>query len=162
MINFIKKKINIKLKSTFISVKGPLGTLSKKLPVSVKFLQNNSYFVEKNHLFAFKQFIYNVLYSISYGWFYELFITGKGFKLFFYKKFLAFDLGYSSLFLYKNTVDRIKLLNIQQKIILFSTHKQEVSNLIAELKKFYFKDQYQGRGVFFKEEKIKIKKVKKI
>jgi len=79
-----------------------------------------------------------------------------------YKNSLAFDLGYSSLFLYKNKSNITKLLNIQNKIIGFSTDKNEISNLISSLKKFYFKDEYQGRGIFFKNEKIKIKKIKKI
>lgn len=161
-MKFKKKDLIIKFKKNLLICTGPLGNLEIPLASKYKYVKQNTYFLKKKDLFTFKEIIQRSLHSVSNGWFFELYIKGKGFKLFTYKDYLAFDLGYSNLFLFKNKLKSIKVLNIKQKIIAFSTNKNDVSNLIATLKNFYFKDQYQGRGLFFKDEKIELKKVKKI
>lgn len=80
--------------------------------------------------------------------------------MFKFKHSIAFDLGYSSLFLYKNKDNLIKLKYFKTKMQIFGFDKQKINNLIGSLKRFYFKDKYHNKGIFVKNEKLLVKRKK--
>ncbi len=86
---------------------------------------------------------------------------GGFFSLFYFKKkYLAFDLGYSSLVLFKPSKN-INIILKKNYILIFGKDKNKVSNAVYRIKNFIARDSYKGKGIYFDKESILIKKVNK-
>lgn len=157
-----KKKNNFYFNKNYIIVQGKLGKIKHKVNLSgIYIIKENKLFINKNKLKFFKNLINNLLHSVNTGWQKQIKIEGKGFKLIKYKGYLSFDLGYSNLFLYKNTnSENIKLHQSKYKIILFSKNLDLLNKIIFNIKNFYYHDKYHNKGIFTqKEKKIIFKKL---
>ena len=153
---YIKLKNNkIKFKDNWIIITGPLGQVKYKLSKELFFFTKTSFFLKKKSSFFFYNLIKFLLNSVNYGWHFEFNINGKGFKLFEYNKNLAFDLGYSNLFLFKNKNKNIKIIILRKKLIFYSIFKNKIFNLIHIFKSFYHIDKYHQKGLSFKNDKKK-------
>lgn len=74
---------------------------------------------------------------------------------------IALDLGYSNLITYK-PCSFIKIKNLKNKIVLFGTNKEDLNNIATRLKNYARPDSYKGKGIWFKNEILKLKKKSKI
>ena len=160
---FIKKekKVNILFQNNSIKIKGPLGFITRKISSDFIILTKKKIFFKKSKIIYFKNLLLSLIKSISFGWILEFNLKGKGFKLFKFKDFLAFDLGYSNLFLFKVKNRNIKLLHSGSRVILFGLNKIILNNFRNIFKKFYYFDKYHNKGLFFKKEK-KLMIIKKL
>jgi len=155
-MNLLKLKTNqIKLNKMQIEVTGPLGIVTYKLPRKLIIFNDvsNSFYIKKKKKLFFYNLLTFLLNSVTYGWYFEFDIKGKGFKLFEYNQNLAFDLGYSNLFLFKNKNKNIKIFIHNKKIIVYSIFKEKIFQLIHVFKGFYHIDKYHHKGLSFKNDK---------
>ena len=114
------KKVCFYVKDRVITISGNLGKLNYTLPTDYINIQNNKIFVPKNQFYYFENKLKSLFWSVNKGWSYQLDIKGKGFKLFKYKDYLSFDLGYSNLFLFKNKNNSLSIYSTKYKIIINS------------------------------------------
>jgi len=154
----LNKKIILFIEDKKFKIKGPLGIIDMYFNFDFYNIDKSIIFVSKRNLKHLIKNIKRCIYSVCYGWLSEINLSGIGFKMFRFNDFIAFDLGYSSLFLYKNKSNSIKLKYEKTKMQIFGFDKNEIQNLISSFKRFYFKDKYQGKGIFFKNEIPLLKK----
>jgi large subunit ribosomal protein L6 len=91
-----------------------------------------------------------------------LILKGLGLKIFFNNKTrsLEFKLGYSHILILK--VDKEIFVGIKKNIIfLQSLNKEKLGNFSFKIKNLRHPDCYRGKGIWYKNEKIKMKQVKK-
>jgi len=161
-INKYKKKIKVIKKSNTLFVIGPLGTININLKAYIHNLNDTTrIFIKNTSLRFFFNKIKFSFKSITSGYFKELILNGIGYKCFKINDKIALDLGYSCLILYKPT-EQIKFKNLKNKILLFSTNKEYLNNVIILLKNYSIPNNYKGTGLLFKNEHIKLKKKAKI
>ncbi|MDH3004575.1 MAG: 50S ribosomal protein L6 [Candidatus Shikimatogenerans sp. JK-2022] len=169
----IPENIYIKKKKDYIYIKGKLGKLKQKLNknIKIKIVSNKLYLINKkknNKKYKslhglFRMLIYNMIYGVSIGYKKQLELVGIGYKAETNKngRILILNIGYSHTIVFHACkeifieVDNIKGNNTI--INLYSIDKQLlglVANKIRSLKK---PDPYKGKGIRYKNEKIKIK-----
>lgn len=168
-IKLIEKKENFTIKLTkveinptscnkIISVSGKLGTadyIFHNQPISVKdddIYGYNSKFIKNK--------IEKLIEGVTSGWTFELNLNGIGFKAFKIEDWYCLDLGFSNLIKYK-PVDKIKIKNMKNKVILYSIDKDYLKQVGLNLQKFSYPDVYKGKGITLKNQVIKIKKKSK-
>lgn len=75
-------------------------------------------------------------------------MIGRGFKLFRYKSFVAFDLGYSNLFLFKGKNNILSMHATKHKVLLSSVDKSILGSLSSRIRGFYSLDKYHNKGIY--------------
>jgi len=156
-INKYKKKIKIIVYNNKLEVIGPLGSLT--FPFNI--LKNdNNIFINKDVLIFFINKIKTLFRSVSVGWYKELNFKGIGYKCFKMEENIALDLGYSNLIIYK-PIQNIQVKNLKNKIVLFSINKEHLNNVSILLKNYSIPDPYKGKGIWLKNDIIKLKKKSK-
>lgn len=91
-----------------------------------------------------------------------LILKGLGLKVRFDQitNFLEFKLGFSHLCLF--AIDKEITVRIKKNILFFqSINKEKLGNFLYKIKSLRFPDVYKGKGIWYKNEKIKLKVVKK-
>ena len=157
------KKIRVEKLGNFLKITGPLGCLIYKFSHLNFHIFENSFFMAKKIIYFFKNKIKITFNSVVRGWFFELQFKGLGYKSFRLRNgFLAFDLGYTNLVTLRIRDDLIKIKNFKNKIVLFSIDNEYLSNLAFFLKNFSTLDPYKGKGIFFSNEIINLKKKREI
>jgi len=84
-------------------------------------------------------------------WFFNLYLLGLGYKVFIYKNFIIFKLGFSHYIKLKIPLDILIFFRSKSKIILFSKNYNLLSNFISKLKSFKDFNFYKGKGITFFE-----------
>jgi len=74
---------------------------------------------------------------------------------------IALDVGYSNLITYK-PCSTIKIKNFKNKIVLFGINRDDLNNVAACLKNYCQPDIYKGKGIWFRNETLKLKKKSRI
>lgn len=155
-INKYKKKIKITKHQNHFEIKGPLGTLNH----DYSYLNNKSssnLFIKKSYETFFINKIKSLFRSVSVGWYKELIFKGIGYKCFKIDDKIALDIGYSNLILYKPT-NNIKVKNLKGKIAFFSIDQEYLNNVTNSLKNYSIPDKYKGKGIWVKDQVVKLKK----
>lgn len=155
-INKYKKKIKIIVYKDKIEIIGPLGSLT----FPYQNIINKHIFIKKNMFIFFVNRIKTLFRSVSVGWYKELSFKGIGYKCFKMEEKIALDLGYSNLILYKPT-ENMQIKNLKSKIVLFSINKEYLNNVAILLKNYSIPDTYKGKGIWLKNDVIKLKKKSK-
>lgn len=155
-INKQKKRIKVIQFTNHIAITGPLGSIQYPF-TQFKSKITNSFYLQKNQERFLINKIKTLFKSVSSGWFKELNLNGIGYKSFKMEDKIALDLGYSNLILYKPTAS-IKIKNLKNKLILFSINKDYLNNIATILRNFSKPDVYKGKGIVFKNQKLKLKK----
>ena len=93
-----------------------------------------------------------------------LILKGLGLKVnikkFFLESCLEFKLGYSHLLVLQ--IDKEIFIRIKKNILfLQSINKEKLGNFIFKIKSLKRPDSYKGKGIWYKNEKIRLKQVKK-
>jgi len=147
------KKNTIYISSSSLEIQGPKGNIVWPLPQSFIYVKKSALFIPRKYYRMFLQTLANLLTLTNKGWHREISIKGRGFKLFKFKDYIAFDLGYSNLFLYKNNINNISLHSSKQKLIFSSVNKSVLGDIIHKMKKFYKLDRYHSKGLHTPEDK---------
>lgn len=158
----LSKGVQATLKDSTLEIKGPKGTLSRKIPpdISVK-IQEGEILVHRSsdsrehrsfHGLT-RNLIANMVHGVTTGFSRILEINGVGYKSQVKGRALEFNLGYSHpiLFPLKQGVDALVEKNI---ITISGVNKEDVGQTAANIRALRPPEPYKGKGIKYKEEKI--------
>lgn len=157
-------KVNINFENLKLIIKGPLGMLERDYSTNnnIKILNNNTLLIKKKFYNTFLKELEKLVVGVSYGWYFDLLIFGRGFNFRLIKKdnknYLRIKIGYSH-FVYYELPKSIYVVTSRKKnrIILFSLNFWEVSKVALQVRSIRSKHTYKIQGIKFNEENLIIK-----
>ncbi|MFZ2189942.1 MAG: 50S ribosomal protein L6 [Candidatus Magasanikiibacteriota bacterium] len=161
--------VTVDLKTDEILVKGPKGTLTRKLndKVSVKIednvisvsVKNEDEKSERSLWGTFSSHIQNMVTGVTTGFKKQLEINGVGYKVAMQGKDLKLEVGYSHSVVYK--IPETVTAGVEKNLItLESSNKELLGNVAAEIRKIRKPEPYKGKGIKYLEEVIRRKEGK--
>ncbi|MDD3048901.1 MAG: 50S ribosomal protein L6 [Bacilli bacterium] len=166
----IPEGVTVELDSNVLTVKGHKGQLLLNIPTNVIVkIEDNELTVErKNEQIKSKQIhgtinalISNMMEGVSKGYEKGLEIVGVGYRFQVKDKTLVINAGYSHQVEIR-IPDVLKLESISNtEIVIKGIDKQAVGELAAEIRKVREPEPYKGKGIRYKNEKIRRKEGKK-
>ena len=168
---YIRKNFKLIIYKNSIYFLGNLGTLKfkidnfkKNLPF-FKVLKNGKFFLKlsmkSEKVRSFFKIFHKYIYGISFGWFFNLKFKGRGFNIFVYKNLLKFNIGLSHCIFFLIPFS-IKIKCTKENIYLYSINFNKIYNLAYKIKKLREIDSYKGKGIYYQNQKIILKAIKKI
>ncbi len=165
----IPQGVEVEVDGHMVTVKGPKGTLSKKLHNDMIITkEDNAIHVErpsdhKNHRSLHgltRTLINNMVIGVSTGFSKKLLMTGVGYKAAMQGKKLVLNVGYS----HPVEIDPGEDLSIEvpapTEIIVKGIDKEKVGALAANIRSIREPEPYKGKGIRYENERI-IRKVGK-
>ncbi len=167
---FIPENVFYKLYDDYISFKGPKGEnklfFYNRVNVSIN---NNIIEVNCNNTIdnfkayhgLYRSLINKTLISVVTGFEKKLKVIGIGYKVFLVNNVLELFLGYSHSvkFIIPNDI-MVKIESKGNVIILESLNYELLGNISAKIRNLKPPEPYNGKGIFYFDEKIKIKEGK--
>lgn len=154
-----------------ITINLPILLKTNKLKTNLYFYYNKNLDIQKNYnSFFFKKLynniLLNLLYSLHRNYIVTLLLIDKnkdGYKILTKDKSLIFKLGKSHDLVYNiNKNFNIKLGRKAKSIKITSNNLQDLITFVLNIRKHRLPEPYKGKGVLFKYEKIKRKKIRKL
>jgi len=149
-----------------VTVKGPLGTLTEKLPAEMDIkIENNQVIVTRpNDLKKMKSYhgltrtlIANMVTGVTQGYQKVLEINGVGYRAQKQGKKLILSLGYSHPVEMEDPEGLETVLEGQNKITVKGINKQKVGQYAAEIREKRKPEPYKGKGIKYADETIRRK-----
>jgi large subunit ribosomal protein L6 len=190
MIKFFKKNIikipkNISVyfcQNNILTLVGPLGIKSIELKTQVKFFSKKNYilvtkipFFDKKNILendnkklsnTYISIIKQIIQEISKKSKHKLNLIGVGYRAILLTSFtftiLQLKLGYSHLIFIRIPKDLTIICPKPTKIFLYGNLQQKINKLSFLIKSYKMPEPYKGKGIFYINEKIDLKKGKKI
>jgi len=190
MIKFFKKNIikipkNISVyfcQNNILTLVGPLGIKSIELKTQVKFFLSKNYilvtkipFFDKKNILendnkklsnTYISIIKQIIQEISKKSKHKLNLIGVGYRAILLTSFtftiLQLKLGYSHLIFIRIPKDLTIICPKPTKIFLYGNLQQKINKLSFLIKSYKMPEPYKGKGIFYINEKIDLKKGKKI
>jgi len=169
----IPEGVEVSLDGNKITTKGPKGTLEFRFRnevIDVKVEDNKISVTRKNELKTSKQLhgttnaiINNMLIGVSQGFKREIEINGVGYKFQMQGDKIVVSAGYSHT-VTVNIPGNIKVEMPEKSVTelaISGCDKQAVSEFAANIRKIRKPEPYKGKGIKFKEERIRRKEGKK-
>jgi large subunit ribosomal protein L6 len=163
----IPKNVTVEINTGIIEVKGPKGELSWNLPDRIKVSLNDGAIlversgdskVEKALHGLTRSVINNMIIGVSNGYQRVLEIVGVGYKAQVAGHKLILSLGYSHAIEYQLPQGVTASVDAKQiQITLNSIDKQQLGHVASSLRGLRSPDAYKGKGIRYKDEKIKLK-----
>jgi large subunit ribosomal protein L6 len=101
--------------------------------------------------------VQNMLKGVSAGYVKELNLVGVGYRASTSSNTLEMNLGYSHPIKYQIPKGVSAKVNANTNIVLESADKQLLGQVCAEIRKYRPPEPYKGKGILFKDEKLKRK-----
>lgn len=146
-----------------MKIKGILGEILLKIPSNINLRLKEkklSIFLKKKGIFfSFEKYLKYALIGVSYGWFLNLEVVGRGYSVALQKNFLIFNIGFSHCVLFflpfnfKCKIEEKK----KSKFLLFSNDYNKLKILSSLIKKIKPINIYKGSGIKYLNEFIKLK-----
>lgn len=166
----IPEKVEVKVTSSAVEVKGPKGSLKFILPAKVKVsVESGSVLVARDndeqdarslHGLCRSQ-IFNMVKGVSTGFVRELDINGVGYRAEVKGKELHMALGYSHPVIYPLPAGISAEVDAKRtKITLTGIDKQLLGNTAAKVRSFRPPEPYRGKGIKYTEETVRRKEGK--
>ncbi len=162
----IPEKVNVELKDRSVSVSGPKGNLSLKLPspISVE-IREKEIIVKragedkktKSLHGTFRALINNMVIGVTEGFKKELEIVGMGYKVQLKGTNLILQLGFSHSVEIPIPEDLKVTLGGANKITIEGIDKQRVGQFAAQLRAIYPPEPYKGKGIRYAQEVVRKK-----
>ncbi|WP_033160831.1 50S ribosomal protein L6 [[Mycoplasma] collis] len=166
----IPENTNVTIDNTLVTIAGKLGQLTREFSplIAIKVVENKLYTERSNELKTTKQLhgttnslISSMLKGVSVGFQKEIEIKGVGYKAALKGKQIEISAGYSHL-VYIDIPDELKIeIPKATTIIVSGTDKQKVGQLAANIRAVRPPSPYSGKGIMYKDEKIRRKEGKK-
>lgn len=164
LTNFNKYgNININFENNKLILKGPLGSIEKEYNLkNLKILSNNVLLIKKNFYFTFLKELEKLIIGISYGWYFDLAIFGRGFSFRLYTKnnqnYIKIKIGYSH-FVYYELPKTVYVIISKKKnrFVLFGLNFWEVSKVALQIRNIRSKHTYKIQGIKYFDENIIVK-----
>lgn len=166
----IPEKVDVTLNAAEISVKGPLGTLSRKLSPSVlvKKVENRLEFQandQSNQANAMsgtmRALVSNMVVGVSSGFEKKLALVGVGYRAQAQGDKLNLTLGFSHPVVHQLPNGVKAETPTQTEIILKGADRQQVGQVAADIRAYRSPEPYKGKGVRYVGEQIVLKETKK-
>jgi len=164
----VPPKVEVTLGTGQISVKGPLGTLSREFGPSVTVERDGEELVFKAaHEDAsalqgtLRALVANMVKGVTQGFEKRLTLVGVGFRAQAAGDKINLSLGFSHPVVH--TMPKgVKVETPQQtEIVVKGVDKQQVGQVAAEIRAYRPPEPYKGKGVRYVDERVKLKETKK-
>lgn len=164
----LPEKIEVTLATGEISVKGPLGTLSRKFGPQVTIEQSGQELVFKAAndearalQGTLRALVANMVKGVSQGFEKKLTLVGVGYRAQAAGDKLNLSLGFSHPVVH-SMPKGVKVETPQQtEILVKGIDKQQVGQVAAEIRAYRPPEPYKGKGVRYFDERVVIKETKK-
>ncbi|MGZ8201925.1 MAG: 50S ribosomal protein L6 [Burkholderiales bacterium] len=166
----VPEKVDVTVKHDEISVKGPLGTLTRTLSPRVKIerIENRLEFkVNDNSRQAnalsgtTRAIVANMVTGVTKGFEKKLSLVGVGYRAQAQGDKLNLTLGFSHPVAHPLPQGVKAETPTQTEIIIKDTDKQAVGQVAAEIRRYRAPEPYKGKGVRYTGEQIVLKETKK-
>lgn len=166
----IPEKVDVTLNASEISVKGPLGTLSRKLSpnVQVQKIENRIEFtVSDNSSLAnamsgtMRALVSNMVVGVSKGFEKKLSLVGVGYRAQAQGDKLNLTLGFSHPVVHRLPNGVKAETPTQTEIVIKGADRQQVGQVAADIRAYRSPEPYKGKGVRYVGEQIVLKETKK-
>lgn len=166
----IPEKVQVEIKDSEISVKGPQGSLNRVFDKSVTFKKEENQIIvspvdSSRHSKAMygtaRSIIAGMVEGVTKGFEKNLIINGVGFKANVQGKVLDLALGYSHPIKHPIPEGLTVTVADQTKVKVQGADKQVVGHFAAQVKKYYPAEPYKGKGVAIQGEFVRRKEGKK-
>ena len=166
----IPEKVDVTLNASGISVKGPLGTLSRKLSpnVQVQKIENRIEFtVNDNSSLAnamsgtMRALVSNMVVGVSKGFEKKLSLVGVGYRAQAQGDKLNLTLGFSHPVVHQLPNGVKAETPTQTEIVIKGADRQQVGQVAADIRAYRSPEPYKGKGVRYVGEQIVLKETKK-
>jgi large subunit ribosomal protein L6 len=168
----IPNNVKVNITDGVIEVTGPKGKLTTNLPGGVKFRVDGDQLIAERenddyaavHGLA-RALVQNAVTGVTDGYTRQLDIVGVGYKVELQKNRVIFNLGYSHPieFPLPNGID-VKAERVNKPIQQYQTtltvtgiDKQQVGQIVADMRSLRRPDPYKGKGVRYANEALKLK-----
>nr|YP_009545998.1 ribosomal protein L6 [Glaucocystis incrassata]ASQ40059.1 ribosomal protein L6 [Glaucocystis incrassata] len=162
----IPDKVQIQFDNDYIIVTGPKGELRKKLPSSLKVIQNNEtiHVVRANESLVarrlhgmFRTIISNLIEGVSKGFERRLEIQGVGYRAQIETGNLVLNIGFSHPVIINPPSNlEINVVN-NNNIIVKGIDKELVGKIAAQIRSIRPPEPYKGKGIRYSEELVRRK-----
>ena len=164
----VPPKVEVNLAGGEISVKGPLGTLTRTFGPEVTIEKNGEELVFKadgeqsNALHGtVRALVANMVKGVTQGFEKRLTLVGVGFRAQAAGDKINLSLGYSHPVVHAMPKG-VKVETPQQtEIVVKGIDKQQVGQVAAEIRAYRPPEPYKGKGVRYIDERVKLKETKK-
>ncbi len=166
----LPEKVEVTLSADEISVKGPLGTLSRKLTpdVSVERVENRIQIKaagNSRHANAMsgtlRALVANMVTGVTKGFEKKLSLVGVGYRAQAQGDKLNLTLGFSHPVVHSMPKGVKVETPTQTEIVIKGLDRQQVGQVAAEVRAYRSPEPYKGKGVRYTGEKIVLKETKK-
>ena len=163
----IPNDVEINIKDTMISFKGPKGEMTMDIHASVNINQKdkviNVEINDKNSAMAgtMRSLIYNNVIGVSKGYEKKLNLVGVGYNAEVKNSQLHLALGFSHPVVYEYEKEIEITTPSPTEIVVKGMSKQRVGQISAEIRAFRPPEPYKGNGVKYSDENIIRKEAKK-
>jgi large subunit ribosomal protein L6 len=164
----IPSQVTIDLNGAVLNVKGPLGTekvelrpgISVKQEGNILHLENIGDANDKqvNALHGlYRAIVANLVEGVTKGFEKDLEITGVGYRAMQQGPDIQFHLGFSHPIVYKAPAGVVLQVVEQTKVKVKGSNKEKVGQTAAEIRFLKPPEPYKGKGIRFKNEKVRRK-----
>jgi len=161
-------KVEVTLGSGEITVKGPLGTLSRSYGEGLSIERDGSQLVCKAASEAvnamhgtLRALVANMVKGVTDGFQKKLTLVGVGYRAQAAGDKLNLSLGFSHPIVYAMPKGVKVETPVQTEILLKGIDKQQVGQAAAEIRAYRPPEPYKGKGVRYADERVVIKETKK-
>ena len=158
--------VNVTIKDSAISVKGPKGELSQVFSSNVDVVFENGEITIKTKNTSrqanadhglYRALINNMVTGVSAGFTKSLIITGVGYRAEVKGKELVMNLGYSTDFIAIIPEGLTVATDANGRITVSGIDKQQVGEFCAQIRKLRKPEPYKGKGIRYETEVIRRK-----
>ena len=161
-------KVEVSLATGEISVKGPLGTLSRKFgdAVTIEKDGENLVFKAANDEAralqgTLRALVANMVKGVTQGFQKKLTLVGVGYRAQAAGDKINLSLGFSHPVVHSCPKGVKVETPVQTEILVKGIDKQQVGQVAAEIRAYRPPEPYKGKGVRYADERVKIKETKK-
>jgi large subunit ribosomal protein L6 len=161
-------KVEVTLAAGEISVKGPLGLLTRRFGPEVTVEKNGEELVfkaaneEAGALHGtLRALVANMVKGVTQGYEKKLTLVGVGYRAQAAGDKINLSLGFSHPVVHKMPKGVTVQTPVQTEILVKGIDKQQVGQVAAEIRAYRPPEPYKGKGVRYANERVKIKETKK-
>jgi large subunit ribosomal protein L6 len=135
----------------FFEIKGPLGSVLDSIPNTgiIHSVSDDSFFFINYSIYIFfLSKVQNNIAGVCYGYYFDMFYKGLGYRAWVYSSSLYSNLGYSHVIKYdfpKSVVAKAR----KNQLLFFSVDLSLLNSVATSLTKLKLPDPYRGKGVRF-------------
>lgn len=164
----VPPKVEVTLATGQISVKGPLGTLTRQFGPDVTVQRNGEALVftatneEASALQGtLRALVANMVKGVTQGFEKKLTLVGVGYRAQAAGDKINLSLGFSHPVVHTMPKGVTVQTPVQTEILVKGIDKQQVGQVAAEIRAYRPPEPYKGKGVRYADERVKIKETKK-